>query len=118
MKRTYLTCIIMLAMAVYNNSCSKSNDNNGTSIDCSSISNKAFAADVNPIIQSTCNVVSCHNTGSSNGVGAITNYTEAFTNRAKIRTAIANGSMPQGTSLTTAQRNSIICWVDSGAPNN
>jgi hypothetical protein len=26
--------------------------------------------------------------------------------------------MPQGPTLTTAQKNSIICWIDSGAPNN
>jgi len=109
----------MLVLAVYSISCSKSNDGGGSSsVDCSTVSNKAFAADINPIIQSTCNVVSCHNAGSTNGVGPITNYNEAFANRARIRTAIANGSMPQGSSLTTAQRNSIICWVDSGAPNN
>jgi hypothetical protein len=26
--------------------------------------------------------------------------------------------MPQGSTLTTAQKNSILCWIDSGAPNN
>jgi len=26
--------------------------------------------------------------------------------------------MPKTGSITTAQKNSILCWVDSGAPNN
>jgi hypothetical protein len=26
--------------------------------------------------------------------------------------------MPQGSSLSTSQKNSILCWIDSGAPNN
>jgi hypothetical protein len=26
--------------------------------------------------------------------------------------------MPQNTVLTTSQRNTIICWIESGAPGN
>jgi hypothetical protein len=31
---------------------------------------------------------------------------------------IVSGTMPQNATLTPAQKNSIICWIDSGAPNN
>ncbi len=87
-------------------------------LDCNTVSNKAFAADVNPIIQNSCNIISCHASGSFNGPGAITNYNEVFTNRTAIRAAVASGSMPKNASLSTAQKNSILCWIDGGAPNN
>jgi len=90
----------------------------GSTVNCSTVANKAFAADVNPIIQSSCNVPNCHQTGSTNGPGALTNYTQVFNARALIRSAVNSGLMPQGSMLTTAQKNSIICWIDSGAPNN
>jgi hypothetical protein len=45
-------------------------------------------------------------------------YNQIFTARIAIKTAVANGTMPKTGSLTTAQKNSIICWVDAGAPNN
>ena len=90
----------------------------GSTVNCTTVSNKSFAADVNPIIQATCNVATCHNAGSINGPGPLTSYTEIFNARAAIRQAVSTGVMPKSGSLTTAQKNSIICWVDNGALNN
>ncbi len=100
-------------------SCSKDNGGGGgTTVNCSSVPNKAFAADVNPIIQSVCAGAGCHANGSSNGPGALTNYTQVFNARTQIRSAVSSGLMPQGSTLSTAQKNAILCWIDSGAPNN
>lgn len=99
-------------------SCSKEGGGGGSSVDCSTVTNKAFAADVNPIIQGRCNISGCHAAGSTNGPGALTNYTEVFNSRSAIRSAVSTGRMPQGSTLSTAQKNSIICWIDGGAPNN
>lgn len=109
-----------LAFAIGIVSCSKDNNGGGGTftVDCSTVTNKAFAADVNPIIQSTCAVSGCHATGSGNGPGALTTYSQISAAASRIRTAVANGSMPQGGSLSTSQKNSIICWIDNGAPNN
>ena len=115
-KALVITASLIFIISIFI-SCSK-DDNNGSSLDCSTITNKAFAADVNPIIQNSCNVAGCHASGSFNGPGALTNYTEVFNARARIRPAIASGRMPQGGSLSTAQKNSILCWIDGGAPNN
>lgn len=91
----------------------------GTSTDCSTVTNKAFAADVSPIISSTCAInAGCHATGSGNGPGPLTNYTQIFAARSTIRSSVSSGSMPKNSTLTTGQKNSIICWIDSGAPNN
>lgn len=79
---------------------------------------KTFATDVNPIIQTYCNQPSCHTNGSVNGPGPLTNYTQVFNARSVIRSAIQSGLMPQNATLTAAQRNTIICWIDNGAPDN
>ena len=97
----------------------ESNVNGGgiTTASCTSVP-KLFATDVNPIIQSFCNVSGCHNSGSTNGPGPLTNYNQVFTARISIRAAIASGAMPQNATLSVAQKNSILCWIDSGADNN
>jgi hypothetical protein len=47
-----------------------------------------------------------------------TNYSNIYQDQNSIRAYIVDGSMPRSGSLTTAQENAIICWIDSGAPNN
>jgi hypothetical protein len=101
-------------------SCSKSspvNDDGGATVNCDGVA-KNFAIDVNPIIQTFCNQATCHDAGSSNGPGPLTNYTQIFNARIQVREAIRSGTMPQNTTLSTAQRNTIICWIDGGAVNN
>ncbi len=122
---TGLSIIVLLVFIIV--SCSKSSSTGGTTgggggggttVNCSTVSNKTFAADVNPIIQASCNVVSCHAAGSSNGPGPLTNYAQISAANNTIRAAVSSGRMPQGGTLTTAQKNSIICWIDNGALNN
>jgi hypothetical protein len=121
MKKAWFISSLAVITLIY--SCSKSSDGGGGGggtggINCSAVTNKAFAADVSPIIQSTCNVAACHASGSVNGPGPLTNYTQVFNARTQIRAAILSGAMPQGSTLSQSQKNSIICWIDSGAPNN
>ena len=107
-----LTILVFIA-------CSKDKDNGNSSLDCNTVTNKAFSADISPIFQTTCaSNVSCHASGSTNGPGSLTNYTSIFNARSAIRSAVSSGFMPQGSSLSTAQKNSILCWIDSGAPDN
>lgn len=113
--------ILSLATAAFLiNSCSKDNGggNNNPPLDCATVTNKAWAADVNPIIQATCNSAGCHDVASVNGPGPLTNYAQVFSARSSIRSNVASGNMPRNTTLTTAQKNAILCWIDSGAPNN
>lgn len=117
MRKVYIVLLASLVSISTIISCSK-DGGGGSSVDCSTVMNKAFAADINPIIQATCNISGCHATGSFNGPGALTNYNQIFTAKNSIRTAISSGKMPQGLPFSTSQKNSIICWIDSGAPNN
>src|SRR5215510_851028 len=116
---------VVLIVAAVLFACSKSSDttartegDNNRSVNCSGPA-KSFSADVSPIIQSTCATgSSCHGTGSINGPGALTTYSAIANAHADIRSAILSGLMPKNGSLTSAQKNTIICWIDNGAPNN
>nr|WP_294905104.1 hypothetical protein [uncultured Lacibacter sp.] len=77
-----------------------------------------FSANVAPIISSSCAIPSCHAAGSGNGPGQLTTYAEINAAKTQIRAAVLSGAMPKSGTLTTAQKNSIICWIDAGAANN
>lgn len=68
----------------------------------------SFSSSVKPLFQSYC--VSCHSNYST--------YSQISFSASSIRTAIINGSMPKGTSLSEEQKNNIVCWIDGGKPNN
>jgi len=115
--RTVVVAAVILGFLI---SCKKNSDSpgNSTSADCTGPA-KSFANDVNPIFQSTCATSSgCHGSGSSNGPGELIGYTKIFNARADIREQVSSGRMPLVGSLTAAQKNAIICWIDNGAPNN
>ena len=116
MKRNLLISSFVLAVFA---GCSKSNDstnppNNNTN--CSGT--KSFTADVHPIFQSVCSNAGCHEASSTNGPGPLTNYQQIFNARTSIRSAVSSGTMPKNTTLSATQKNAILCWIDTGAPNN
>jgi len=79
----------------------------------------SFAVDVDPIVQSSCAASSgCHGSGSSAGPGPLLTYTQVFNAKSSIRSAVSSGRMPPNGGLSVTQKNSIIFWIDSGAPNN
>lgn len=89
-----------------------------TTVDCTGAA-KSFATDVNPIIQSFCATNSgCHGSGSGNGPGPLITYQQIFNARIAIRSAVASGSMPQNSTLSASQKNTILCWIDNGAISN
>ena len=119
MRIKYIVALV-LCTCVFIMSCSKDgsdpNPGNNT-IDCSGAP-KTFSGDVNPLVQSVCNQPACHASGSTNGPGPLTNYTQVFNARSVIRSAISSGFMPQDRTFSAAQKSAFICWIDSGAPNN
>ena len=88
-----------------------------TTLNCSGVDSK-FSTVVSVIIQNSCNVTACHNSGSTNGPGPLTNFAQISASSAAIRNSIETGRMPKSGSLTDAQKTAISCWVASGAPNN
>ncbi len=124
MKKTaVITLFIFLATLVFN-ACSKSSPSpgggtgGGITFSCVGISPK-FSTDVQPILTSVCSINSnCHAAGSTNSGGPFTVYAQVFAKKSNIRAAILAGTMPQSGTISQAQINAFICWIDSGAPNN
>ena len=125
MKKGLLVILVSFLLIA---SCSKSSGDGGggvstgggssTTINCTGVAS-AFAADVKQIIQSTCATdATCHGAGSANGPGPLLTYAQISAAASLIKPAVASGTMPKTGTLTTAQKNSIICWINGGAPNN
>ena len=100
-------------------SCSKTGGDTPAppAIDCNGAAN-SWATDVSPIIQTFCNKSGCHDVASSNGPGPLTNFAQVFSARSLIKDQVSAGLMPQDRTLTKTQKEAIVCWINSGAPNN
>jgi hypothetical protein len=124
MKKHFIITLLVISSSGVFIACSKSDTTPGTgsgggrTFSCAGISPK-FSADVQPVLTSVCSVNSnCHAAGSLNSGGPFTSYAEVSAKKSNIRAAILSGAMPQGGTITQAQVNAFICWIDSGAPNN
>lgn len=84
---------------------------------CSGVS-PSFSTEVSALIQSRCATAGCHDATATNTGGPLTNYTQIKNKAASIKTSVLNGSMPQGSTLTAAEKKTISCWVDNGGLNN
>ena len=69
---------------------------------------KSFVSDVKPLMDTYC--VSCHSSYSS--------YNGVYSGRSGIKSTIADGSMPKRATMSADQKNTVIGWIDGGAPNN
>ncbi|MBK8951459.1 MAG: hypothetical protein IPM85_03045 [Chitinophagaceae bacterium] len=95
-KHPGLLSVLVAAVLLSAISCSKENeDSSNNSLDCSAVINKTFAANISPLIQTKCAIAGCHASGSGNGPGALTSYTEILNAKTAIRGSIASGSMPK-----------------------
>ncbi len=118
MKKLMVLLILITVIAI---ACSKGGDAvttpPPTTLDCSTIDSR-YGAVVSVIIQNSCAISGCHNAGSFNGPGPLTNYTQVKASASAINGSVSAGTMPKGSSLSVAQKNAIACWVSSGALNN
>jgi hypothetical protein len=97
--------IVILICGAMFVSCKK--DKSTYTPDCSGAA-KSYATDVAPLMSGKC--VGCHSSYAS--------YSGVSSSKSTIRSNIVSGNMPQNGSLTDAEKNSIVCWIDAGAPNN
>lgn len=111
-----VTCIVLIVILA--NACKKDSKNDSQpAVDCSTITT-TFSGTVKPLMTSSCAKPDCHASGSTNGPGALINYTQIFNARVKIREVVASGEMPQDATFSAQQKAIITCWIDAGAPNN
>lgn len=72
-----------------------------------------FSQHVKPIIDGRC--VQCH---SGNRFPDLRTFEGIKNSAGLIKSEVASRSMPQGSTLTEAQIQAVVCWVDGGALNN
>ncbi|HEY9048022.1 MAG TPA: hypothetical protein VIN08_19080 [Ohtaekwangia sp.] len=107
----------IISTMVYITACSDHNSSSET-VSCSGVS-IVYSTDVAPIISSSCATnSSCHGSGSKNGPGELLTYSEVYSARTSISTSVSSGDMPKGSSLTSDEKNTILCWITNGASNN
>ena len=102
----YVASLTLVMVLVNFSSCKKTSSNYNPS--CSGAT-KTYSADAAPVFQSAC--AGCHS-------GKYDNYSGVSADKSDIRSKVLDGSMPQNSTLTDAQKNAIICWIDAGALNN
>lgn len=115
MKYLFYTCIPILAILY--SSCKKSNSSASYTPECTGTA-PLYSSGVSPLIQSYCATSGCHASGSKNGPGALTTYDQVKNAASQIRSSVVDGSMPDKGTLSTEQKNTIVCWIDAGAANN
>lgn len=101
--------VALISIGVWTTGCSKiSNSNTSYTPTCTGAV-KSYKTDVAPIMKTYC-TGSCHTKFSS--------YASLFADRNNVSGQIESGNMPRNSSLSTAQKDAVICWISSGAANN
>lgn len=80
------------------------------------LSGISFKSDVEPIINASCATTDCHRSGT--GLSNFTNFSTVQDRASSIKSQVVSKSMPKDGSLTDAEIEAIVCWVDDGALNN
>ena len=119
-----LTSLMAIILASSQMGCSKkssstsTNTGSGSTITCTGTP-PTFNATVLPLITARCSTNSgCHASGSTNSGGPLTNYAQINARSSNIKSQVSSGAMPQGSTLTTAEKSTIVCWINNGAINN
>lgn len=80
------------------------------------LSGISFKSEIEPIINASCATTDCHRSG--NGVSDFTNFSTIQSKASSIKSQVVSKTMPKDGSLTDAEIEAIVCWVDDGALNN
>ncbi len=75
---------------------------------------RSFSTHVKTIIDANC--IQCH--GQGGNFPNLTSYNSISSNAISIKAEVVSRRMPQGTSLSNEDIQTISCWVDEGALNN
>lgn len=117
MKRSYISFPVLLIVAFVGLvaiSCNKTD----LPVTCDG-STPTYDGTVKAIIDANCTSSSCHGSGSSRG--DYTSYSSLegdLTNGKFTSEVLVNGSMPQGSSLSTAELVTLQCWADNNFAEN
>lgn len=75
----------------------------------------SYNGQVKSIIANSCAKSGCHN-GSADPT--LLDYASVFANAARIKSSVMNGSMPKNSSLSSTDKQALLCWIQNGAKWN
>lgn len=102
------TTLIFLLLALGGlTQCTKDNTGATYTPNCAG-GTKSYKNNVAPLLQTYC--AGCHSNFST--------YSQVNYDKNSLRSRVADGSMPRGASMSDAQKDIILCWIDNGAINN
>jgi len=104
--------LFMVLLSIFAAGCTK---DVSTEVTCGATT-PSFSAEVYPVLQQKC--ISCHGDAMPRGNVSLSNYTKVSANKSAVRNIFVSTTSHEGVSVTTAQRNTVCCWIDSDAPNN
>jgi len=76
----------------------------------------SYLNDVAPILSQACS--SCHGPDGEESSVPLDTYQDVFQERTIVQVQIESCAMPQGGSLSSAQRSTLLTWLACGAPDN
>ncbi|MEP2024949.1 MAG: hypothetical protein ABJH98_11095 [Reichenbachiella sp.] len=76
----------------------------------------SYKSNIEPIMNSNCTTSECHRSG--NGISDFTNFSTVQARASSIKSQVQSKVMPKEGSLSNAEIQAIVCWIDDGAPNN
>ncbi len=79
-------------------------------------SGTSFSAQIQSIITTNCNLVTCHD--GNNSLPDFTKFDNVKSSAIDIKSRTQSGNMPKGRTLSQQEKNLIACWVEDGALNN
>jgi hypothetical protein len=115
-KSIYILALSLFVICIVVMACSKSDTattNTTTTNACNA--NTSFNATILPLFNTSCNVSGCHDGPNA---AQLNTFQVVHDNAAQIKASVSSGRMPRGSTLTTAQKNAIYCWIDNGAKDN
>lgn len=108
MNKIIAFCFTIVALVA----CKKEKDNGKLTPNCDG-SNPTYNSTIKSILDARCGSASCHpNYTTYDGLSGILQSGDFK------REVLTNQSMPEGSSLTQEQINTIQCWADNGFPEN
>lgn len=115
MKKIVLSSFVTLCVAAMG--CK--DDSTTNTVDCSTVSGAAFSTNnglMSAMIQSKCSGSSCHSAGGKEAKEflASSDYNTIKSYLSKGATSVLNGSMPEGSKLSTSELNLWQCWKENG----
>ncbi len=89
--------------------------------DCNTVTGATFSSNsgkLSSMIQSKCSGSTCHSPGGKEAKDflATTDYNAIKSYLSRGATSVLNGSMPEGSKLSTAELELWQCWKESGFP--